>query len=189
MTALSSLLFPCFQAFFLLPPVQFPFPARHLLQIFFANLFPTCFNFMPHSRFRPALFHFLTHSRFRPALFHFLSYSHFRPVLFHFLPHSHFRPALFHFLSHSHFRLPYSNFCCILASVPPYSRLLFATFSAFIILSVYISRAIILSVSPAYTKSIYFIVKYYFECGFGSNLYSPSAVKYLFFYLSLGRRQ
>ena len=51
------------------------------------------------------------------------------------------------------------------------------------------SSVIILSVSPAYTKSIYFIIKYFFECRFGSNLYSPSAVKYLFFYLSLGQRQ
>ena len=34
----------------------------------------------------------------------------------------------------------------------------------------YIPRAIILSVSPTYTKSIYFIAKCYFEYGFGSNL-------------------
>ena len=74
----------------------------------------------------------------------------------------------------------------------PYCLILdffFATFSASIILSVYNSRAIILSVSPAYTKSIYIIAKCYFECRFGSNLYSPSAVKYLFFYLFLGQRQ
>lgn len=50
------------------------------------------------------------------------------------------------------------------------------------------SSVIILSVSPAYTKSIYIITKCYFECRFGSDLYSP-AVKYLFFYLSLGQRQ
>ena len=138
MTALSSLLFPCFQAFFLLPPVQFPFPARHLLQIFFANLFPTCFNFMPHSRFRPALFHFLSHSHFRPALFLFCCilasvppYFIFCHILTSVLPYSIFC----HILTSV---LPYSIFCCILASVPPYSRLLFATFSAFTILSVYI---------------------------------------------------
>lgn len=34
-------------------------------------------------------------------------------------------------------------------------------------LSVYIPRVIILSVSPAYTKSIYIIIKCYFECRFG----------------------
>lgn len=73
---------PVFRHFLPFPPVQFPFPARHLLQIFFANLFPTCFNFMPHSRFRPALFHFLSHSRFRPALFHFLPHSRLCPALF-----------------------------------------------------------------------------------------------------------
>ena len=123
MTVLSSLLFPCFQAFFLLPPVQFPFPARHLLQIFFPNLFPTCFNFMPHSRFRPALFHFLSYSHFRPALFHFLSHSHFRPALFHFLLHSRLCPALFHFLLHS--RLCPALFLFLL-----HSRLCPALFSA-----------------------------------------------------------
>lgn len=95
MAAPSFLLFSCFQAFSPLSPVPFPFPTRHLLQIFFANLFPTCFNFMPHSRFRPALFHFLSHSHFRPALFHFLSHSHFRPALFHFLLHSRLCSALF----------------------------------------------------------------------------------------------
>ena len=90
------------------------------------------------------------------------------------------------------FSLP-SRLISFFAAFSPLSRLIldffFATFSASIILSVYISRAIILSVSPAYTKSIYFIIKCSFECGFGSNLYSPSAVKYLFFYLSLGQRQ
>lgn len=138
MTALSSLLFSCFQAFFAAPSRPVPLSARHLLQIFFANLFPTCFNFMPHSRFRPALFHFLSHSHFRPALFHFLSHSHLRPALFHFCcilasvpPYSIFCRILASVP-------PYSFFCCILSSVPPYSRLLFATFSASIILSVYI---------------------------------------------------
>ena len=82
MTAHISLFSPVFRHFSPLPPVLFPFPARHLLQIFFANLFPTCFNFMPHSRFRPALFHFLTHSHFRTALFHFLLHSRLRPALF-----------------------------------------------------------------------------------------------------------
>ena len=164
MTALPSLLFSCFQAFF--AALARPIPLS-----------------------RPPFVTNLLHSRLCPALFHFLSHSHFHAVLFHFLPHSRLCPALFHFLTHSHFRTALFHFCCILASVPPYSRLLFATFSASIILSVYISRAIILSVSPAYTKSIYIITKYYFECRFGSNLYSPSAVKYLFFYLSLGQRQ
>ena len=69
MTVLSFLFSPVFRHFSPFSPVQFPFPARHLLQIFFANLFPTCFNFMPHSRFRPALFHFLSHFHFHAVLF------------------------------------------------------------------------------------------------------------------------
>lgn len=106
-----SLLFfsPVFRHFSLLPPVPSPFPARHLLQIFFANLFPTCFNFMPHSRFRPALFHFLSHFHFRPALFHFLSYSYFRTALFHFLLHSRLCPALFS-TSFCYFQCIYNTF-------------------------------------------------------------------------------
>ena len=138
MTVLFFLLFSCFQAFSSLSPVPFPFPARHLLQIFFTNLFPTCFNFMPHSRFHPALFHFLSHSHFRPALFHFLSHSHFRPVLFHFLTHSHFRTALFHFLSHSHFRtalfhfLLHSRLCPALFSTSfCYFQCIYNTFSVY----------------------------------------------------------
>ena len=138
MTVLSFLLSSCFQAFSLLPPVPFPFPSRHLLQIFFANLFPTCFNFMPHSRFRPALFHFLSHSHFRTALFHFLSYSHFRPALFHFLSYSRFRPVLFLFLTHFYFRtalfhfLLHSRLCPALFSTSfYYFQCIYNTFSVY----------------------------------------------------------
>ena len=126
---------PVFRHFSPLSPVPSPFPARHLLQIFFANLFPTCFNFMPHSRFRPVLFHFLSHSHFRPLLFHFLSHSHFRTALFHFLLHSRLCPALFHFLSHSYFRtalfhfLLHSRFCPALFHFLLHSRLCLALFS------------------------------------------------------------
>ena len=89
--------------------------------------------------------------------------------------------------------LPYSIFCRILTSVPPYfifchiltsvlPYFFFAAFSPpsrlildfFLLLSVHLQYfqcifpcSIILSVSPAYTKSIYFIVKYYFKCRFG----------------------
>lgn len=176
MTVLSSLLFSCFQAFFAVPSRPIPLfrppfvtnllhqPVSDLFQFYAAFPLPSrLISFSVTFSLPYCLIPFLLHSRLCPALFFFCCILASVP--------------------------PYSIFCRILASVPPYSRLLFATFSAFTILSVYISCVIILSVSPAYTKSIYFIVKYYFECGFGSNLYSPSAVKYLFFYLSLGRRQ
>ena len=158
MTVPPFLPFSCFQAFFAaparLPPLSRP-------SICYKSSSPTCFRLV---------------SILCRILASVPPYFIFCHILTSELPYSIFCRILASVPA-------YFIFCCILASVPPYSRLLFTTFSASIILSVYIPRAISLSVSPAYTKSIYIITKCYFECRFESNLYSLSAVKYLFFYL------
>ena len=186
MTAPSFLLFSCFQAFFaaLSRPVPLSRPpfVTNLLRQSVSDLFQFYAAFPLPSRLISFSVTFSLPSHLIPfSVIFSLPYcliSIFRHILTSVPPYFIFC----HILTSV---LPYSIFCCILASVPPYSLLLFATFSASIILSVHISRAIILSASPTYTKSIYIITKCYFKCRFGSNLYSPSTVKYLFFYLPL----
>ena len=155
MTALSFLLFSCFQAFsaaFARPAPLFRPPfVTNLLRQPVSDLFQIYAAFSLPSRLIPFFAAFSPLSRLIPFFCRILASV----------------PPYFIFCHILTSVLPYSIFCCILASVPPYSRLLFATFSASIILSVYDSRAIILSVSPAYTKSIYSIVKCYFKCRFG----------------------
>ena len=113
MTALSSLLFSCFQAFFSAPsrPILLSRPpfVTNLLRQPVSDLFQFYAAFPLPSRLISILCHI--------------------PVSV---------PRYFIFCHILTSVLPYSIFCCILASVPPYSRLLFATFSASIIPSVYI---------------------------------------------------
>ncbi len=203
MTALFPLPFSCFQAFSAapVPPAPLSRPS-----ICYKSSPPTCFRLVSILCRIPASVppYFI----FCHILTSVLPYSIFCCILASVPPYFIFC----HILTSVP---PYSIFCCILASVPPYfifchiltSVLPYSIFAAFsplsrlildffLLLSVHLqyfqcifSCVIFLSVSLAYTKSIHFIIKYFFECRFGSNLYSPSVVKYLFFYLSIGQRQ
>ena len=186
MTALSSLLFPCFQAFSAvssrpIPPSRPPF-VTNLLRQPVSDLFQFYAAFSLPSRL--------------------ISFSDIFSLPYCLIP---FFAAFSHLSRLISFSVTFSLPYCLIpffAAFSPLSRLIpfFAAFSPlsrlildfFLLLSVHLqysqcifSCSIILSVSPAYTKSIYFIIICYFECRFGSNLYSPSTVKYLFFYLPL----
>ena len=151
MTALSSFLFSCFQAFFSalsrpIPLSRPPFvtnflrqPVSDLFQFYAAFSLPSrlisfSVTFSLPSRLISfsvifslpcCLIPFFSASRLCPALFHFLSHSHFRTALFHFLSHSHFRTALFHFLLHS-------RLCPVLFSTSfCYFQCIYNTFSAY----------------------------------------------------------
>ena len=125
MTALSSLLFSCFQAFFAVPfrpaPLFRPPFVTNLLRQPVSNLFQFYAAFS--------------------LLSHLISFSVTFSLPYCLIPFSVTFSLPSRLISFSvTFSLPTAlfHFCCILASVPPYSRLLFATFSASIILSVYI---------------------------------------------------
>ncbi len=152
MTALSFLLFSCFQAFFValsrpIPLSHPPFvtnllrqPVSDLFQFYAAFSLPSrLISFSVTFSLPSRLISFSATFSLPYCLIPFFAAFSLPYCLIPFLLHSRLCPALFHFLSHSHFRTALFLFCCILASVPPYSRLLFATFSAFTILSVYIS--------------------------------------------------
>ena len=139
MTALSFLLFSCFQAFFVAPsrpvPLSRPLFVTNLLPQPVSDLFQFYAAFPLPSRLISFSVIFPLPSRLISFSVTFsLPYcliSIFRHILTSVPPYFIFCHILTSVLS-------YSIFCCILVSVPPYSRLLFATFSVFIILSVYI---------------------------------------------------
>ena len=138
MTVPFSLLFSCFQAFFATPsrpaPLSRPPFVTNLLRQPVSDLFQFYAAFPLPSRLISFSVTFSLPSRLIPffaafsPLSRLISFSvtfSLPYCLISFLLHSRLCPALFHFFP-------------LLASVPPYSRLLFATYSASIILSVYI---------------------------------------------------
>ena len=139
MTALSSLLFSCFQAFFaaLSRPIPLSRPSfvTNLLRQPVSDLFQFSDTFPFPSLLISFSDTFSLPSRLIPFSVTFSLPSRLIPFFAAFsLPYC----LIPFFAAFSPLSRLISIFCRILTSVPPYSRLLFATFSAFTILSVYI---------------------------------------------------